>query len=77
MNWEIFNKTYNIRKLESYRGPAVDPRSRVVHQGEGQSDYFFVEEANRMAAYIVERSIAGGEECSKLRGVHYMPSISH
>ena len=75
MNWEIFNKTYNIRKLESYRGPAVDPRSRVVHQGEGQSDYFFVEETNRIAADIVERSIAGGEECSKFEGLHWWPPI--
>ena len=61
--------------MESYKGPAIVPSTRVVHQGEGQSDYFFVEEANRMTAYIVERSIAGGEECSKLEGLHYWPPI--
>ena len=70
-------ETYTIRKLEPYRGPAVDPRSRIVHQGEDQSDYSFAEEANRMAAYIVERSIAGGEEFSKPMGLPWMPSISH
>ena len=68
-------ETYNIRKFKPYRGPAVDPRSRVVHQGEGQSGNFFVEEANKMAPYIVERSIAGGEECSKPEGLLYWPPI--
>ena len=58
-----------------YRGPAIDPRSRIVHQGEGQSDYFFVKEANRMAAYIAERSITGGGECRKLEGLNYWPPI--
>ena len=28
-------ETYNIRKLEPYRGPTVVPSTRVVHQGEG------------------------------------------
>ena len=61
-------ETYNIRKLEPYRGPAVIPRTRVVHQGGAQANYFFVEEANRMAAYIVDRSIAVGESVDGLRG---------
>ena len=60
-------ETYNIRKLEPCKGPAIAPSTSVMHQGESQSDYFFVEEANRIVAYIVERSIAGGEECSSLR----------
>ena len=64
-------ETCKIGKVETYRGPAVVPCTRVVHQGEGQSDYFFVEEANRMAAYIVERSIAGEKECIKLEGLHW------
>ena len=68
-------ETYNIKKLKPYTTPAIPVRARVVNQGEGQSDYFFIEEANRMAAYIVERSIAGGEECSKLEGLHYWPPI--
>ena len=73
-------ETYNIRKLKPYTGPTIPARARVVHQTEGQAHDFFVEEAckaNRMAAYIVERSIAGGEECSKPWGLPYMPSISH
>ena len=49
--------------------------ARVVHQAEDQTHYFFVEEANRMEAYIFERSIAGGRECSKLEGLHYWPPI--
>ena len=53
--------------------PAIPARARVVHQAEGQAYYFFVEEANRMEAYILERSIAGGRECSKLEGLHYWP----
>ena len=61
-------ETYSIRRLEPYKGSAVVESTSVVHQGEGQSDYFFVEEANRMAAYIIERTIAGEEECSKLQG---------
>lgn len=28
-------ETYNNRKLKSYKGPFVDPRSRDVRQGEG------------------------------------------
>jgi hypothetical protein len=66
-------ETYNIRKLKPYTGPAIPARARVVHQAEGQAHYFFVEEANRMEAYIFERSIAGGRECSKLEGLHYWP----
>ena len=68
-------ETYNIRKLKPYTGPAIPARARVVHEAEGQSHYFFVEEANRMEAYILERSIAGGRECSKLEGLHYWPPI--
>ena len=68
-------ETYNIRKLKPYTGPAIPARARVVHEAEGQSHYFFVEEANRMEAYIFERSIAGGRECSKLEGLHYWPPI--
>ena len=56
-------ETYNIRKLEPYRDPAVVLRARVVLQGEDQADCFFVEEANRMTSCIVDRSIAVGEEC--------------
>ena len=66
-------ETYNIRKLKPYTGPAIPVRARVVHQAEGQAHYFFVEEANRMEAYIFERSIAGGRECSKLEGLHHWP----
>ena len=68
-------ETYNVRKLEPYKGPAIVPSTSVVHQGEGQSDYFFIEEANRMAVYLVGRSIAGGKECSKLEGLHWWPPI--
>ena len=70
-------ETYNIRKLKPYTGPAIPARARVVHEAEGQPNYFFVEEANRMAAYIVERSITGGEECSKPMGLPWLPFISH
>ena len=68
-------ESYNIRKIKPYTGPAIPVRARVVHQAEGQAHYFFVEEANRMEAYIFERSIAGGRECSKLEGLHHWPPI--
>ena len=70
-------ETYNIRKLEPYRGPAVYPRSRIVHQGEGQSDYFFIHQQiiKEVSSYLFERSIAGGEECSRPRDIHWSPSI--
>ena len=32
-------ETYNIRKLEPCRGPAVVPRTRVVHQGGCQTNF--------------------------------------
>ena len=32
-------ETYNIRKLEPYRGPAVVPRTRVVYQGGCQTNF--------------------------------------
>ena len=35
-------ETYNIRKLQPYKGPPIVPRARVVHQKEGQADYFFI-----------------------------------
>ena len=56
-------------------GVGSSVRARVVYQTEGQSHYFFVEEANRMASYIVERSIASGGECRKLEGLHYWSPI--
>ena len=66
-------ETYNIRKLQPYKGELIVPRARVVHQKEGQTDYFFIHQQliKQMSAYLVERSIAGGEECSKLRGLLY------
>ena len=72
-------ETYNIRKLKSYTGPAIPARARVVHQAEGQSHYFFIHQQliKQLSNFLVERSIAGGEECSKPRGLHCWPSISH
>ena len=35
-------ETYNIRKLQPYKGPPIVPRARLVHQREGQADYFFI-----------------------------------
>ena len=32
-------ETYRTRKLEPYRGPAVVPRTRVVYQGGGQTNF--------------------------------------
>ena len=72
-------ETYNIRKLQPYKGPPIVPRARIVHQGEGQADYFFIHQEliKQLSIFLVERSIAGGEECSKPRGLSYMPFISH
>ena len=72
-------ETYNIRKLESYKGPPIVPRARLVHQREGQADYFFILQQliKQLSVFLVERSIAGGEECSKPRGLSYMPIVSH
>ena len=72
-------ETYNIRKLQPYKGKPIEPRARLVHQREGQADYFFVHQQliKQLSMYLVERSIAGGEECSKPMGLPYMPSISH
>ena len=72
-------ETYNIRKLEPYKGKPIVPRSRIVHQKEGQADYFFIHQQliKQLSTFLVERSIAGGEECSKTRGLHCWPSKSH
>ena len=72
-------ETYNIRKLEPYKSKPIEPRSRIVHQKEGQADYFFIHQQliKQLSIFLVERSIAGGEKCSKPRGLPYMPSISH
>ena len=72
-------ETYNIRKLQPYKGPPIVPSARVVHQGEGQADYFFIHQEliKQLSVFLVERSIAGGEECSKPWGLLCMPSISH
>ena len=60
-------KTYNIRKLEPYKGSPIIPRTRIVNQTEAQRQYFLAEWARGMlAANIVERSIAGGKECNRL-----------
>ena len=73
----ITTRLVNMSGLKSMIQPREMINYRVVHQGESQSDYFFVEQANRMAAYIVERSIVGGEECSKPKGLRWLPLISH
>ena len=72
-------ETYNIRKLKPYKGEPIVPRARVVHQREGQADYFFIHQQliKQLSTFLVERSIAGGEECSLPRGLPSMPSISH
>ena len=72
-------ETYNIRKLQPYKGPPIVPRARVVHQREGQANYFFIHQEliKQLSVFLVERSIAGGEECSKPWGLPCMPSISH
>ena len=71
-------ETYNIRKLQPYKGPPIVPRARLVHQREGQADYFFIHQEliKQLSVFLVERSIAGGEECSKPWGLPCMPSIS-
>jgi hypothetical protein len=59
-------ETYNIRKLEPYKGPPIIPRMRITNQAEAQRQYFLAERMGRMlAAHIVERSIAGGKECNR------------
>ena len=72
-------ETYNIRKLQPYKGPPIVPRARVVHQREGQANYFFIHQdlIKQLSVFLVERSIAGGEECSKPWGLPCMPSMSH
>ena len=70
-------ETYNIRKLEPCKGPSIVSRARIVYQGEGQSNYFFIHQQiiKEVSAYLFERSIAGGEECSKPRALHWSLSI--
>ena len=72
-------ETYNIRKLQPYKGPPIVPRARVVHQRKGQADYFFIHQEliKQLSVFLVERSIASGEECSKPWDLPCMPSISH
>ena len=36
-------KTYNIRKLEPYKGPPIIPITRIVDQKEAQRQYFLAE----------------------------------
>ena len=72
-------ETYNIRKLEPYKGKPIELRSRIVHQKEGQANYFFIHQQliKQLSTFLIERSIASGEECSKPRGLHRWPSISY
>ena len=55
-------ETYNIRKLQPYKGPPIVPIARIVHQREGQADYFFIHQEliKQLSVFLVERSIAGG-----------------
>ena len=55
-------ETYNIRKIQPYKGKPIEPRARLVHQREGQADYFFIHQQliKQLSMYLVERSIARG-----------------